>query len=146
MNVVLHNTLIVMVGLPWSGKSTWAREQGNWPIVCPDEIRFALHGQRFIAEAEPWVWTIAKADSPTRRERGVAKGHPKFRYLRRPERFCDYTDEVRRVLRDNLVPMTAPEILAAMDIEPLDYAQPLANLHLVLKRLISQGEVERIDE
>jgi predicted kinase len=50
--------LIVLVGLPRSGKTTWAREQGQ-PIVNPDSIRLALHGQRFAAIAEPFVWAIA---------------------------------------------------------------------------------------
>ena len=51
-------TLILMVGLPRSGKSTWARTQ-NVPIVCPDAIRLALHGHRFLQSAEPWVWAMA---------------------------------------------------------------------------------------
>ena len=51
--------LILTVGLPRSGKSTWARKQGH-PIVNPDAIRLALHGQRFVREAEPMVWAIAK--------------------------------------------------------------------------------------
>jgi len=51
--------LIVMVGLPYSGKSTAAKELG-FPMVNPDSIRVALHGQRFSAEAEPHVWAIAK--------------------------------------------------------------------------------------
>jgi len=46
------------VGLPRSGKSTWAKAQGV-PIVCPDSIRLALHGERFIRLAEPFVWAIA---------------------------------------------------------------------------------------
>lgn len=50
--------LILMVGLPLSGKSTWARKQGH-PIVNPDSIRLALHGQRFYGDAEPFVWAIA---------------------------------------------------------------------------------------
>lgn len=50
--------LVLTVGLPRSGKSSWARKTG-WPIVCPDEIRLALHGQRFIATAEPTVWATA---------------------------------------------------------------------------------------
>jgi predicted kinase len=50
--------LICTVGLPRSGKSTWARSQG-YPIVNPDSIRLAIHGQRFVASAEPLVWATA---------------------------------------------------------------------------------------
>jgi predicted kinase len=52
-----------MVGLPRSGKSTRARELAHLdgsPIVCPDAVRLALHGQRFVASAEPFVWAIAR--------------------------------------------------------------------------------------
>ncbi len=52
-------TLFITVGLPRSGKTTWAREQGC-PIVNPDSIRLALHGQRYQSLAEPFVWSIAK--------------------------------------------------------------------------------------
>lgn len=51
--------LVLCVGLPRSGKSTWAREQGV-PIVNPDAIRLALHGQTFRPEAEGMVWAIAE--------------------------------------------------------------------------------------
>lgn len=51
--------LILTTGLPRSGKSTWAQKQG-YPIVNPDSIRLALHGERFIEEAEPMIWLIAK--------------------------------------------------------------------------------------
>ena len=51
--------LILTVGLPRSGKSTWAKEQG-YPIVCPDAIRYALHGNQFLSDAEDMVWSIAK--------------------------------------------------------------------------------------
>lgn len=50
--------LIVMVGLPRSGKSTWAKKQG-FPIVEPDAIRFALYGQEFWGPGEPMVWSVA---------------------------------------------------------------------------------------
>lgn len=56
-------SLVMMVGLPRSGKTTEALRlnRGNgWPIVCPDTIRLALHGQRYQHLAEPFVWAIAK--------------------------------------------------------------------------------------
>ena len=53
------NILWMTVGLPRSGKSTWAVSQ-TFPIVNPDSIRLALHGQPFIGSAEPFVWAIAK--------------------------------------------------------------------------------------
>lgn len=52
--------LVATVGLPRSGKTTWARSQA-WPIVNPDSIRLAIHGQRFIGQAEPFVWATARA-------------------------------------------------------------------------------------
>ena len=51
--------LLMTVGLPYSGKSMWARNQ-FLPIVSPDAIRIALHGQRYSETAEPFVWLIAK--------------------------------------------------------------------------------------
>ena len=53
------NTLILTVGLPRCGKSTWAKEQGI-VVVNPDSIRLAIHGQRFDKEFENLVWYIAK--------------------------------------------------------------------------------------
>lgn len=55
----MEKKLILMVGLPRSGKSTWAKQQG-FPIVNPDAIRLALHGKRFIPSAEPTVWATAR--------------------------------------------------------------------------------------
>lgn len=51
------NTLYLTVGLPRSGKSTWAK-QTQCPIVNRDAIRLALHGQPFIKEAESMVTAI----------------------------------------------------------------------------------------
>lgn len=51
--------LIMTVGLPRSGKSTWAKKQGL-PIINPDSIRLAIHGKHFIEEAEPLIWIMAK--------------------------------------------------------------------------------------
>jgi len=50
--------LICTVGLPRSGKSTWTKTQ-PYPIVNKDSIRLALHGQRYLQEAEDWVHTIS---------------------------------------------------------------------------------------
>lgn len=51
-------TLIAMVGLPRSGKSTVCAEltkKLNAPIVRRDAIRLAIHGQRYEPAAEPLV-------------------------------------------------------------------------------------------
>jgi len=53
-----NKKIILTVGLPRSGKTTWSRKQGH-PIVNPDSIRLAMHGQRFYGPAEPWVWAMA---------------------------------------------------------------------------------------
>lgn len=53
------STLIRTVGLPRSGKSTWAKSTGL-PIVNPDAIRLAIHGQPYFDNAEPLVWAFAK--------------------------------------------------------------------------------------
>ena len=50
-------TLILTVGLPRSGKSTWALKQGH-PIVNPDAVRVALHGREYVGYAETMVWAI----------------------------------------------------------------------------------------
>lgn len=54
------NILVATVGLPRSGKTYWAKSQA-WPMVNPDSVRLAIHGQRFITQAEPFVWATAKA-------------------------------------------------------------------------------------
>lgn len=51
--------LVALVGLPRSGKSTWAKASGE-PVVNPDSIRLALHGRRYVESAEPFVWATAK--------------------------------------------------------------------------------------
>jgi predicted kinase len=52
-------TLILTVGLPRSGKSTWAKTTGL-PMVNPDSIRLAIHGQPFLPEYEKQVWETAR--------------------------------------------------------------------------------------
>lgn len=55
----IEKTLLMMVGLPRSGKSTWAQYH-HYPIVNPDSIRLVLTGQRVVQQAEPMVWTMAR--------------------------------------------------------------------------------------
>lgn len=53
--------LIITVGLPYSGKSTIVKNcYSQFPIVNPDSIRYALHGQKFYGPAEPHVWAITE--------------------------------------------------------------------------------------
>lgn len=54
-------TLICMVGLPRSGKSTLCetlRIKTGAPVVRRDAIRLAIHGQRYEAQAEPLIKTF----------------------------------------------------------------------------------------
>lgn len=51
-------TAIVLVGLPYAGKSFWARALGV-PIVSPDEMRLEVAGQRFFGPLEPLIWWMA---------------------------------------------------------------------------------------
>lgn len=56
-------TLILMVGLPRSGKTTKAwklSERHSAPVVNPDSIHRVLHGTAYRDEANPIVWGIAK--------------------------------------------------------------------------------------
>lgn len=55
------NTLIVTVGLPRSGKSTWSREYGKLhsiPVISGDAIRLAIHGTAFQYDAEELMYTM----------------------------------------------------------------------------------------
>lgn len=55
--------LICTVGLPRSGKTTWASQitqTHGWAVVSPDAVRLAIHGQAYIQEAEPFVWATVE--------------------------------------------------------------------------------------
>ncbi len=53
----MSENLILLVGLPYSGKTTKALGMG-YPIVSPDAVRLAMHGERFLREAEYLVWPL----------------------------------------------------------------------------------------
>lgn len=49
--------LVLTVGPPRAGKTTWSQAQGV-PIVNPDSVRLALHGRAFFPPAEAMVWAV----------------------------------------------------------------------------------------
>ena len=49
--------LIVMIGLPRAGKSTYVDHLNNYDIICADDIRLAF-GVQFDPKIEPFVWAI----------------------------------------------------------------------------------------
>lgn len=61
---MLDKTLILNIGIPRSGKSTWTRDyiqhRTGIVVVNPDSIRLALHGKPFLEEREVEVWHIAR--------------------------------------------------------------------------------------
>lgn len=59
----MTNRIIVMCGLPGSGKSTYLskiRHQAQTVVICPDDYREALTGRKFFAPAEEAVWSAVK--------------------------------------------------------------------------------------
>lgn len=107
------NSLVCMVGLPRSGKSTHALKLGG-PIVSPDAIRLALHGQPYLPEAEDMVWSLAMymvkslfiaghstvivdATNMTRKRRDVwvsTEWSTSFIHMRTPEDVCLHRAEI----------------------------------------------------
>ena len=59
----MEKILILMMGLPRSGKSTVAATLRvtipNSAIVEPDAVRLAMHGERYIEAAEHYVWATS---------------------------------------------------------------------------------------
>ena len=54
--------VLLMVGLPRSGKSTWVKKKSkNYVVVCPDRIRKLVFGHQFNRDSEDFVWAYAKS-------------------------------------------------------------------------------------
>ena len=59
----MSKLLILTVGLPQSGKSTWSRQyakEKGIPHVNPDSIRMSFYGHPFIRKAEAWIWPFVR--------------------------------------------------------------------------------------
>ncbi|MEW6423361.1 MAG: AAA family ATPase [Bacillota bacterium] len=50
--------LIILIGPPAAGKSTW-RQQFRGEVICPDDIRRELFGVQYDPRVEPLVWRLA---------------------------------------------------------------------------------------
>lgn len=57
----------IMMGFPRSGKTTYAMRylsgrqiEDRFTRVSPDDIRLAIHGRAWVAEAEPMVWAMTE--------------------------------------------------------------------------------------
>lgn len=54
----LGYTMVVLIGLPKSGKSTYAdKYYRDYQLLCADDIRYSL-GFNYNSDAEPMVWAI----------------------------------------------------------------------------------------
>ena len=56
---ILNKTLIVLIGLPRSGKSSWCNSQ-PYPVVEMDKVRLDFYGKRFLQEYEDEAKDYAK--------------------------------------------------------------------------------------
>ena len=115
--------LILTIGLPRSGKTTWARNSG-YPIVNRDSIRLALHGQIYLAEAESMITAMedymvkalilaghetividATHITPTRRARWINPDRWELRYKVFPLPMEDCIKLAKQDNRPELIPV-----------------------------------------
>lgn len=50
----------ILVGLPRSGKTTYARNFPTTPTISADQLRYLVYGQRFWEPGEDLMWSIRR--------------------------------------------------------------------------------------
>lgn len=135
-------TLILTVGLPFSGKTTWAMVQGV-PVVSPDAIRSSLHGRPFYADAEPIVWATAKlmVRSLFRAGHGIVILDA---CSVSPVRRKEWLDDEWR-LRYRVV-LTPHRVCEQRIHEFFQGADPALEMISVLERMVAQWDIQDIDD
>ena len=150
--ISMDNRLIMMMGLPRSGKSTWALAQGC-PVVCPDAIRLAKTGQRWWGPIEHEVWATARtmvralflaghrvvildATALKRKQRDEFKCSDDVQWAR----YVQIIDTDRETCKDR-AEKTYPELVEIIDwfADNVDMIQPEENIKVY--GIINNGQV-----
>jgi protein phosphatase len=90
----MNNKLILLIGMPASGKTHFCKSLRNYNIVSPDEIRSKLFGVQFNKAVEPQVWKCVslQVKNHLRNKRNVVLDatnlYPQYR-----KRFIDLADK-----------------------------------------------------
>jgi len=134
-------TLILTVGLPCSGKTTWAKEFARIrgaSVVNPDAVRLGMYGKPFLEFMEDYVWAHVKTQiranfiygnklvildatnvSRKLRDTWVSENYVTlYKYFDTPKSIC--RDRAIRNHRNDLLPVIDR---MANSLEPLDYIE-----------------------
>jgi len=56
----MTHTLMILIGIPASGKTTFRKTLHGYKVVCPDEIRKQIFHTIFNKKVEPLVWKCVR--------------------------------------------------------------------------------------
>lgn len=135
--------ILIAIGMPRAGKSTyancWVRQPSELPrvIVCADDFRLALHGQRFASRAESMVAATVNVAIRALYERGHHV-------------LCDETStsetSIRRILEidreADYILIDTPKFVCierAYSTNQSDLVPVIERIHLQLEKLKEEG-------